>query len=104
MHSECFDSLGPYATSEPRARHRLQAALEALTVSLAREAGPWNVRCNAVRPGPMNNERLRRVLARVAEQRGVSAEALEAAQLLLRLYAQQRGNGRSGQDAAIPRF
>lgn len=58
-----------------------KAALEALTVSLAREAGPWNVRCNAVRPGPMNNERLRRVLARVAEQRGVSAEALEAEQL-----------------------
>jgi len=58
-----------------------KAALEALTLTLAREAGPWNIRCNAVRPGLMDNERLRRVLARVAEQRGVTPEAVEAEQL-----------------------
>jgi NAD(P)-dependent dehydrogenase (short-subunit alcohol dehydrogenase family) len=31
-----------------------KAALESLTVSTAREAGPFNIRCNAVRPGLMD--------------------------------------------------
>jgi NAD(P)-dependent dehydrogenase (short-subunit alcohol dehydrogenase family) len=58
-----------------------KAALEALTQSIAREAGPWNIRCNAVRPGLMDNDRLRRVLSRVAEQRGQTREVVEAEQL-----------------------
>lgn len=58
-----------------------KAALEALTLCIAREAGPWKIRCNAVRPGLMDNERLRRVLARVAAQRGSTPEAVEAEQL-----------------------
>jgi NAD(P)-dependent dehydrogenase (short-subunit alcohol dehydrogenase family) len=66
-------SRAPYIVSK--------AALEALTLAIAREAGPWNIRCNAVRPGVMDNERLKLVLARVAAQRGTTAEAVEAEQL-----------------------
>jgi NAD(P)-dependent dehydrogenase (short-subunit alcohol dehydrogenase family) len=58
-----------------------KAALESLTLAIAREAGPYNVRCNAVRPGPMDNERLNRVLTRIAEQRHLSIETVEAEQL-----------------------
>jgi NAD(P)-dependent dehydrogenase (short-subunit alcohol dehydrogenase family) len=58
-----------------------KAALEALTLAIAREAGPYNVRCNAVRPGMMDNERLNRIMARAAEQRGTSVEKVEAEQL-----------------------
>jgi len=58
-----------------------KAALEALTVALAREAGVYNVRCNAVRPGVMDNERMKRVLARVAMQRSMTVEAVESEQL-----------------------
>jgi NAD(P)-dependent dehydrogenase (short-subunit alcohol dehydrogenase family) len=51
-----------------------KAALEALTLSAARELGPYGVRCNAVRPGMMDNERMHRVLRRVADQSGKSVE------------------------------
>lgn len=55
-----------------------KAALEALTQSVAREVGPFGVRCNAIRPGMMDNERMHRVLRRVAEQSGKSVpEVLE---------------------------
>jgi NAD(P)-dependent dehydrogenase (short-subunit alcohol dehydrogenase family) len=55
-----------------------KAALEGLTRAIAREAGAFNVRCNAVQPGLMNNDRLARVIARVAEQSGRSADDVEA--------------------------
>jgi NAD(P)-dependent dehydrogenase (short-subunit alcohol dehydrogenase family) len=58
-----------------------KAALESLTMAVAREAGAYNVRCNAVRPGVMDNERMKRVLARVADQRGMTVEAVESEQL-----------------------
>jgi NAD(P)-dependent dehydrogenase (short-subunit alcohol dehydrogenase family) len=58
-----------------------KAALESLTLAVAREAGPYNIRCNAVRPGAMDNDRLNRVLARVAEQQGKSLQEVEAEQL-----------------------
>jgi NAD(P)-dependent dehydrogenase (short-subunit alcohol dehydrogenase family) len=60
----------PYITSK--------AALEGLTRSVAREAGPFNVRCNAVQPGLMDNARLARVLSRVAQQSGKSPANIEA--------------------------
>lgn len=53
-----------------------KAALEALSMSLARELGPFGVRSNVVRPGGMDNERLRQVLARVAEAEGVDYDTL----------------------------
>jgi NAD(P)-dependent dehydrogenase (short-subunit alcohol dehydrogenase family) len=58
-----------------------KAALESLTLAVAREAGPYNIRCNAVRPGAMDNDRLNRILARVAEQQGKSLKDLETEQL-----------------------
>ena len=48
-----------------------------LTKNLARELGPWNIRCNAVLPGFMNNARGRGVLAKVAKDKGISLEAME---------------------------
>jgi len=58
-----------------------KAALEALTVAIAREAGPFNVRCNAVRPGMMNNDRLNRILQRLAAQSGKTQQEVESDQL-----------------------
>lgn len=51
-----------------------KAALESLTMSLAREVGPDGIRCNAIRPGMMNNERMFRVLGRVAADSGKSVD------------------------------
>jgi NAD(P)-dependent dehydrogenase (short-subunit alcohol dehydrogenase family) len=55
-----------------------KAALEGLTRAVAREAGSFNVRCNVVQPGLMDNERLARILARVALQSGKSPADIEA--------------------------
>ncbi len=48
-----------------------------LTKNCAREFGPWNIRVNCVLPGFMNNARGKGVLAKVAADRGISAEQLE---------------------------
>jgi NAD(P)-dependent dehydrogenase (short-subunit alcohol dehydrogenase family) len=58
-----------------------KAALESLTRMVAREVGPFEVRCNAVQPGLMDNARLERVLRRVAEQSGKSVAEVEREQL-----------------------
>lgn len=58
-----------------------KSALEALTMAVAREAGPFNVRCNVVRPGMMNNERLKLILERVALQTGRTVEEVKNEQL-----------------------
>lgn len=49
-------------------------ALMGLTRNLARELGPANIRCNAVLPGSIENERGRALLRKSAEQRGISYE------------------------------
>ena len=54
-----------------------KAAVEALTYTAARELGPHNVRCNAILPGPINNERMNRVIERSARERGLSFEQTE---------------------------
>jgi NAD(P)-dependent dehydrogenase (short-subunit alcohol dehydrogenase family) len=59
-------SRAPYLVSK--------AALEALSMSLARELGAFGVRSNVVRPGGMDNERMRRVLRDVAAAQGQSFE------------------------------
>lgn len=51
-----------------------KAALESLALCVAREAGSSGVRCNVVRPGAMDNDRLRTVLARIATERNVTTE------------------------------
>lgn len=51
-----------------------KGAIETLTLSVAREAGPFGVRCNAIRPGMMDNARMHGVLRRVANDSGKSVE------------------------------
>ena len=58
-----------------------KAAIEAVTLSAARELGPYDVRCNAIRPGMMDNERMHRVLRRVADQSGKLVEDVLAQEL-----------------------
>jgi NAD(P)-dependent dehydrogenase (short-subunit alcohol dehydrogenase family) len=53
-----------------------KAAVEALTLNVAKEAGPFNVRCNAIRPGIVNNARGSRNRARIAKETGTTAEAV----------------------------
>ena len=43
----------------------------------ARELGPFNIRCNAVLPGAINNERLQHIFSRCAAEAGVSVEEYE---------------------------
>jgi NAD(P)-dependent dehydrogenase (short-subunit alcohol dehydrogenase family) len=54
-----------------------KAGVEGLTRSLARELGPDNIRINAILPGMIDNERMRGVLARVAQQEGRPVEVVE---------------------------
>ena len=52
--------------------------IEGLTKTAARELGPWNVRVNAIQPGMVNNERMRMIVKRIADQEGRSADEVEA--------------------------
>ncbi len=52
-------------------------AVEGLTKNAARELGPYNVRCNAILPGAINNDRLNMVFERVARDKGMSIEDFE---------------------------
>ena len=61
---------GPYVASK--------AGLLGLTYNVAREYGPFNIRCNAVLPGAVDNPRGRRVLSAVAERAGIPVEEAEA--------------------------
>lgn len=45
-----------------------------LTLTLAKEVGPYNIQVNAVCPGPVAGERMRRVIADLAAERGRPAE------------------------------
>ncbi len=54
-----------------------KAAVEALTYTAARELGPHNVRCNAILPGPINNERMNQVIERSARARGLTFQQTE---------------------------
>lgn len=47
-----------------------KGAVETLSLSVAREVGPFGVRCNVLRPGMMDNPRMHRVLQRVANDSG----------------------------------
>jgi NAD(P)-dependent dehydrogenase (short-subunit alcohol dehydrogenase family) len=67
------EGRSPYTVSK--------AALEALTRAIAREAGPHNVTCNAVQPGAMDNDRLTRVLKKIADEQGKTVPEVEREQL-----------------------
>lgn len=51
-----------------------KCAVEGLTRNLARELGPFNVRVNAILPGPINNDRLRQVLIKTAKAQGITLD------------------------------
>ncbi|AJG19470.1 SDR family oxidoreductase [Cupriavidus basilensis] len=55
-----------------------KAAVESLTLNAARELGPFNVRCNAILPGMIDNERMGRIVAGIAHESGRSAADVEA--------------------------
>lgn len=52
-------------------------AVEGMTLNLARELGPHNIRCNAVLPGMINNERMAGIVKREAEKAGKTIEEIE---------------------------
>lgn len=49
-----------------------------LTHTVAREYGPFGIRCNSILPGLIDNERGRNILANHAKEKGVSFEEAEA--------------------------
>ena len=54
-----------------------KAAVLSLTTNLARELGPEGIRVNAILPGAIEGDRLRRIIASKAEALGVSAADYE---------------------------
>jgi len=48
-----------------------------LTLNVARELGPYNIRCNAILPGLIDNDRGRGILAAKADADGVTLEEAE---------------------------
>jgi NAD(P)-dependent dehydrogenase (short-subunit alcohol dehydrogenase family) len=63
----------PYVTSK--------FGVEGLTLNAARELGPFNIRCNAILPGMINNDRMRRIVRASAEASGRTVEQVEEAYL-----------------------
>jgi len=54
-----------------------KAAVEVLTQTMARELGPSNIRVNAIRPGMVNNERMRGIVQLIADQKGQTYDDVE---------------------------
>lgn len=54
-----------------------KAGLIALSSNTAREVGPWNIRCNAILPGLIDNPRGRALIEQFACERSVSLEQAE---------------------------
>ena len=48
-----------------------------LTKNVARELGPWNIRCNAILPGLVNNDRGKKIIADKAKEEGKSISEME---------------------------
>lgn len=55
-----------------------KGALMAMTRNVARELGPFGIRCNAILPGLIDNARGRRLLAEQAAREGRERDAVEA--------------------------
>jgi NAD(P)-dependent dehydrogenase (short-subunit alcohol dehydrogenase family) len=64
-----FPLRTPYAASK--------WAVIGFTKSLAIELGPLNIRVNAIQPGAVEGDRIRRVFAAKAQHRGVSLQAIQ---------------------------
>ena len=73
-----------FSTGSTRTRLPMRApyvaskyAVEGLTLNAARELGPFNIRCNAILPGMINNERMQRIVAASAAASGRTSEEVE---------------------------
>lgn len=55
-----------------------KAGLMGLTKNVARELGPYNIRCNAILPGLIDNARGRGLVANMAEEQGLSDDEADA--------------------------
>jgi NAD(P)-dependent dehydrogenase (short-subunit alcohol dehydrogenase family) len=55
-----------------------KCAMDGFTRNLARELGPFGIRCNAMLPGIIDNPRGRSLAARLAAERGQTVEQAEA--------------------------
>lgn len=55
----CIPNRSPYVVSK--------YGVEGLTRNIARELGPYNIRCNAILPGGIKNERNRKIIQRLAD-------------------------------------
>jgi NAD(P)-dependent dehydrogenase (short-subunit alcohol dehydrogenase family) len=62
-----------------------KAGVEGLTTNAARELGPPSIRCNAILPGFIDNERGQRLIQHLADRDGVSYQ--EAFERSLRYYS-----------------
>ncbi|MDB5461350.1 MAG: 3-ketoacyl-ACP reductase [Caulobacteraceae bacterium] len=58
-----------------------KAAVEGMTKTLARELGPFNIRCNSLLPGSIENERGRTLMQEKAQREGISYEQVLQARL-----------------------
>ena len=54
-----------------------KAGVMGLTHNIARELGPFNIRCNAILPGLMNNPRGHALIQRAADEQGATFEQVE---------------------------
>lgn len=58
-----------------------KVGLQGLTYNAARELGPYNISCNAILPGAIDNERGHNLVKRLAEEQGIGVEQAEASRL-----------------------
>lgn len=58
-----------------------KVGLQGLTHNVARELGPYNISCNAILPGAIDNERGHMLIKRLAKERNLSIEEAEARRL-----------------------
>ena len=54
-----------------------KTAVEGLSRTLARELGEYGIRCNVIRPGGVNNERVREYFGQIAERAGRTVAEVE---------------------------
>jgi len=73
-------STGSTRTGIPRRAPYVASKLgvEGLTYNVARELGPFNIRCNSILPGAMNTPRGKKLVSLQAEEQGIGYEAAEA--------------------------
>ncbi len=65
----CIPNRSPYIVSK--------YGVEGLTRNLARELGPFNIRCNAILPGGINNERVNIIFNRIAKSQNKTVEKVK---------------------------